>query len=72
MEKNEVFKCSFYGCNKSIRQNVSLDIKSPPINDEAKLELIIDSILVTKLFCINCSITHAISICENSKIQIER
>jgi hypothetical protein len=72
MEKNEVFKCSFYGCNKSIRQNVFLDIKSPPINDEAKLELIIDSILVTKLFCINCSINHAISICENSKIRIER
>ena len=71
MEKNEV-TCSFYFFNKSIRQNVSLDIKSPPVNDETKLELIIDSILATKLFCVNCSITHAIRICENSNIRIER
>jgi len=73
MEKNEVCKCSFYECGKTfIRKKFSLDTKSPPINDENKLELIIDGILVTKLFCITCSINHAISICQNSKIRIER
>jgi len=73
MEKNEDFKCSFYECSKSfIRKNVSLDGKSRSINDEDKLELIIDGILATNLFCINCSINHAISICKNSKIIIER
>lgn len=74
-------KCSFYGCGKSfIRKNFSLDTKSPhiddedklEINDQYKLEIIIDCMLLTKLFCLNCSINHAISICQNSKIRIER
>ena len=44
MENNDVFKCSHYGCGNSfIRKNIPLDVKSP-INDEDKLELMIDGI----------------------------
>ena len=71
MENNDVFKCSHYGCGNSfIRKNIPLDVKSP-INDEDKLELMIDGILITNLFCVDCSITHAIITCSNSKISIE-
>jgi hypothetical protein len=72
MEKNELFKCSYYECGQSfLRNNFPLYTKSPPINDEDKLNLIIDGILITKLFCIKCSINYAISICNNSKISIQ-
>ena len=72
MEKTELFKCSHYECGKSFsRNNYSLNAKVPPINDEDKLEQIIDGILITRLFCFKCSINHAISICRNSKISIE-
>lgn len=72
MDKNEIFKCSHYNCDKSfIRTPFSFETKTPPINDKDKLEEILESILITRLFCMECSITHAISICLNSKISLE-
>lgn len=72
MEKNEVFKCSHYNCGKSfVRTPFSFETKTPPINDKDKLEEILEGIIITRLFCMDCSISHAILVCLNSKISLE-
>ena len=70
--KEEMFKCSYYNCDKSFAKDYfSSGLKSPPINDEDKFHQITEGLLKTRLFCIKCSTNHAIIICLNSKIQIE-
>jgi len=72
MKENEVFKCSHYNCGKSfVRTPFPFKTKTPPINDKDKFEEIFEGILITRLFCMDCSITHSIIICHNSNISLE-
>ena len=57
MDNNEVFKCSHYNCDKSfVRTKFSFESKTPPINDKDKLEEILEGIVITRLFCMDCSL----------------
>jgi hypothetical protein len=70
--KEEFFKCSYYNCDKSFAKDYfSSGLKSPPINEKDKYHQILEGLLKTRLFCIECSANHATIICLNSKIQIE-
>ena len=43
-----------------------------PINEKDKFHVILEGIVSTRLFCMNCSNTHAEIICLNSKIPVEK
>ena len=74
MENKEEIKCSYHNCDKTYTKEylcyLSSGLKSPPIKDEDKFHQILQGLLTTCLFCMNCSTNHAATICMNSNIPI--
>ncbi len=72
MENKDFFKCSHYNCNNSFtKEYLSSGLKHHPISDEDKYDKILEGLLKTRIFCMECSTNYATIICLNSKIKIE-
>ena len=65
--------CSHSGCNTKYKLNKfpPLTPVVAPMNEDEKFWAILESITQTKLFCMQHSLQHATTICENSKIVYE-
>lgn len=65
--------CSHFNCEKKYDykyySNGFLQKEDFPIQEDAKFYQILEGILATRMFCINCSVNHSKLICTNSKIQ---
>ncbi len=65
--------CSHVGCNTKYKLNKfpPLTPVVAPMEENEKFWAILESITQTKLFCMQHSLQHATTICENSKIVYE-
>ena len=65
--------CSHSGCNTKYKLNKFPPLTQvvAPMEEDEKFWAILESITQTKLFCMQHSLHHATTICENSKIVYE-
>jgi len=65
--------CSYKNCNTrySIHKFPECKPTRAPMNEDEKFWAILESITQTKLFCMQHSIKHASTICENSGIPFD-
>lgn len=70
---NNFLLCSHSGCNTKYKINKfpPLTPVVAPMKEDEKFWAILESITQTKLFCMQHSLQHATTICENSKIVYE-
>ena len=64
-------KCSNHNCMvRFSKEYYSIGVSELPVNEKDKFNVILEGIVSTRLFCMNCSNTHAEIICINSKIPV--